>query len=146
MPDFMMYALLGGLGIALMTGPLGCFVVWRKMAYFGDTLAHSALLGIALGLLLNINLMLAVTAGCILLATSLVILHSRTIAMDTLLGIMSHTTLSLGLIVTAVMEDIRIDLMAYLFGDLLSVELIDLYWIIAIAVVITGLLIKTTLS
>jgi zinc transport system permease protein len=142
MPDFMMYALLGGLGIALMTGPLGCFVVWRKMAYFGDTLAHSALLGIALGLLLNINLMLAVTAGCILLATSLVILHSRTIAMDTLLGIMSHTTLSLGLIVTAVMEDIRIDLMAYLFGDLLSVELIDLYWIIAIAVVITGLLIK----
>ncbi|GAA3942493.1 iron chelate uptake ABC transporter family permease subunit [Litoribacillus peritrichatus] len=142
MPEFMLYALLGGLGIALMAGPLGCFVVWRKMAYFGDTLAHSALLGIALGLLLEINLMLAVTAGCVLLATSLVILHSRTIAMDTLLGIMSHTTLSLGLLVTAMMDDVRIDLMAYLFGDLLSVEPFDLYWIAALSVIIIGLLVK----
>ena len=142
MPEFMLYALLGGLGIALMAGPLGCFVVWRKMAYFGDTLAHSALLGIALGLLLDINLMLAVTAGCVLLATSLVMLHSRTIAMDTMLGIMSHTTLSLGLLVTAMMDDVRIDLMAYLFGDLLSVEPVDLYWIAALSVVIIGLLIR----
>ncbi|GLQ32949.1 iron chelate uptake ABC transporter family permease subunit [Litoribrevibacter albus] len=142
MPEFMILALLGGLGIALMTGPLGCFVVWRKMAYFGDTLAHSALLGIAMGLLLEINLMLAVTAGCVLLATSLVILHSRTIAMDTLLGIMSHTTLSLGLIVTALLDDVRIDLMAYLFGDLLSIELMDLYWILGLSVVIISLLVR----
>ena len=49
MTDFLLYALLGGLGVALVAGPLGCFVVWRRMAYFGDTLAHSALLGVALG-------------------------------------------------------------------------------------------------
>ena len=86
--------------------------------------------------------MLAVTAGCILLATSLVMLHSRTIAMVTLLGIMSHTTLSLGLLVTAMMGDESINLMAYLFGDLLSVTPNDLYWIAAISVLVIGLLLK----
>ncbi|HIZ50790.1 MAG TPA: metal ABC transporter permease, partial [Candidatus Pseudomonas excrementavium] len=68
MPDFLLYALLAGLGLALVAGPLGSFVVWRRMAYFGDTLAHSALLGVALGMLLQLNLTLAVTAGCVLLA------------------------------------------------------------------------------
>ena len=50
MADFLLWAWLGGLMIAAIAGPLGCFMVWRRMAYFGDTLAHAALLGVALGL------------------------------------------------------------------------------------------------
>lgn len=137
MPDFLLYALLAGLGVALVAGPLGSFAVWRKMAYFGDTLAHSALLGIAFGLLLQINLSLAVTLGCLLLALILVFLQqNRFIATDTLLGILSHSTLALGLVTVSLIGDTRIDLMAYLFGDLLSANSNDVITIFSVAAVV----------
>ncbi len=129
MPDFLLFALLGGLGVAAVAGPLGSFVVWRRMAYFGDTLAHSALLGISIGFLLDINLNVAVIFCCVGLALVLVTLQKqRMVATDTLLGIMAHSALSLGLVAVALLE-IRVDLMSYLFGDLLAVSQQDLYWI-----------------
>lgn len=132
MPDFLLYALLAGLALALVAGPLGSFVVWRRMAYFGDTLSHSALLGVALGLLLDISPTLAVTLGCVLLAVLLVTLQQRQpLASDTLLGILAHSSLSLGLVTLSFMPEVRIDLMSYLFGDLLAVSRSDLYWILA---------------
>ncbi|MBY4676504.1 zinc ABC transporter permease subunit ZnuB [Marinobacterium arenosum] len=130
MADFLIRALLGGIGVAAIAGPLGAFVVWRRMAYFGDTLAHSALLGVALGFLFDINLNLAVIACCVLLALALVTLQrQRMVATDTLLGIMAHSALSLGLVTVSLLEEVRIDLMAYLFGDLLAVSNVDLLWI-----------------
>jgi zinc transport system permease protein len=131
MPDFLLYAMLAGLALALTAGPLGSFVVWRRMAYFGDTLAHSALLGVALGILLEINLTVSVTLGCVLLAVLLVALqHKQWLASDTLLGILAHSTLSLGLVVLALSDNVRVDLMAYLFGDLLAIARSDLYWML----------------
>nr|WP_054339837.1 zinc ABC transporter permease subunit ZnuB [Neptunomonas antarctica] len=131
MYDFLIYALLGGLGVAIVAGPLGAFVVWRRMAYFGDSLAHSALLGVALGILLDFNLNLAVIVCCVLLALVLVALQKqRLIATDTLLGIMAHSTLSLGLVAISFVDDIRLDLMDYLFGDLLAIAPMDLVWIL----------------
>lgn len=128
--DFLVRALLAGLGVALIAGPLGCFVVWRRMAYFGDTLAHSALLGVTLGFLLHIELFIGVATVCLVLALLLNAAQSRwRIANDTLLGILSHSALSLGLVLTVFMEGVRIDLMAYLFGDILSVNVSDLGWI-----------------
>lgn len=134
MDDFLLRALLAGLGVALVAGPLGAFVVWRKMAYFGDTLAHAALLGVALGFLLDFNTNLGVVVVCILLALLLVAMQQKQrLANDTLLGILSHSTLSMGLIALAFMETLRIDLMSYLFGDILAVSNTDLYWIFACA-------------
>src|SRR5689334_24582470 len=99
MDDFLVRALLAGLGVAVVAGPLGAFVVWRRMAYFGDTLAHSALLGVALGFLLGVEPTGAVIAVCLALALLLVALQQqRGLATDTLLGIMSHGGLSLGLV------------------------------------------------
>jgi len=141
MPDFLLYALLAGLALALVAGPLGSFVVWRRMAYFGDTLSHSALLGIALGMLLDINLTLAVTVGCVLIALLLVALqHKEWLASDTLLGILAHGTLSLGLVVLALTENVRVDLMAYLFGDLLAMTRDDLYWIVGGLLIVLALM------
>ncbi|MNF71437.1 High-affinity zinc uptake system membrane protein ZnuB [compost metagenome] len=101
------------------------------MAYFGDTLSHAALLGVALGLMLDVSPTLAVTVGCVLLAVLLVTLQQRQpLASDTLLGILAHSTLSLGLVVLSFMSEVRIDLMAYLFGDLLAVSRSDLAWIL----------------
>jgi zinc transport system permease protein len=130
MADFLLWAWLGGLMIAAITGPLGCFMVWRRMAYFGDTLAHAALLGVALGLLLHINISMAVVLVCLLLALLLsTLMHKRIIATDTLLGILSHASLSLGLISLSLFDHKAIDLMGFLFGDLLAIGYQDLTWI-----------------
>lgn len=129
MADFLWRALLAGIGVALVAGPLGSFVVWRRMSYFGDTLAHSALLGIALGIALDANLNLAVIVSCTLLACLLVALQQRKIiSTDTLLGILAHSSLSLGLIAVSLLE-VRVDLLGYLFGDLLTVTGQELMWI-----------------
>jgi zinc transport system permease protein len=130
MDDFLIHALLGGGGVALAAGPLGCFVVWRRMAYFGDTLAHSGLLGVALGVLLGMDRGLTVVLGCLLLALLLVLLErQQRLATDTLLGILAHTALSLGIVALASLETVRVDLVGYLFGDVLAITTQDLYWI-----------------
>lgn len=130
MDSFLLYALAAGLGIALLAGPLGSFVVWRKMAYFGDTLSHACLFGIALGILLQVDLTLAVVVCCLAMAMLLVIMsRNQQVATDTLLGILAHSALSLGLVTLSFMDNVRVDLMAYLFGDLLSVQPMDLLWI-----------------
>ncbi len=121
---------LAGILLAVAAGPLGSFVVWRRMSYFGDTLAHASLLGVAFGLLLDVNPFYAVIAVTLALALGLVWLERRPyLAIDTLLGIMAHSALSLGLVVVSLMSNVRVDLMAYLFGDLLSVTTDDL-WLI----------------
>lgn len=130
---------LAGVLLAMAAGPLGSFVVWRKMSYFGDTLAHASLLGVAFGLLLNINPFYAVIAVTLLLAVGLVWLERYPqLAIDTVLGIMAHSALSLGLVVVSLMSNVRVDLMAYLFGDLLSVTLNDVM-LIAVGVAVVSL-------
>lgn len=129
--DFLVRAVVGGALVALVAAPLGAFVVWRRMAYFGDTVSHSALLGVALGFLLGLNLNLMVTLVCLLIAVLLVLLQRRQeLASDTLLGILAHSALSLGLVAVAFVEGLRVDLMAYLFGDILAVTRQDLLGIV----------------
>ncbi len=100
--DFLWRALAAGLGVALVAGPLGCFIVWRRMAYFGDSLAHSALLGVALGLVLHFDLTLGVLVSSAALALLLALLQrQRRLASDTLLGILAHSGLALSLVVMA---------------------------------------------
>jgi zinc transport system permease protein len=141
MDDFIMRAILGGLGVAAIAGPLGSLVVWRRMAFFGDALAHSALLGVTLGFALGIDLTLGIALLCVLLALLLAALQRRVrVATDTLLGIFAHSTLSLGLVAIAFMDTLRVDLMAYLFGDILAVTPADLAWIYGGGAVVLGTL------
>ncbi|MEO5377036.1 MAG: zinc ABC transporter permease subunit ZnuB [Magnetococcus sp. DMHC-6] len=128
--DFFWRAILAGIGTAMAAGPLGCFIVWRRMAYFGDTMSHSALLGVALGVLMEINPVWGVMGVTTLLAIFLVFLEQRQwISGDTWLGILSHSALSLGLVVLSLMVWLRLDIMGYLFGDILAVGIEDLYWV-----------------
>jgi zinc transport system permease protein len=141
MDDFFLRALLGGVGVALVAGPFGSFVVWRRMAYFGDTLAHSAMLGIACGFLLHINLTLGVVAVGLLVALALHLMQRRRkLSSDTALGILSHASLSLGMVLLAFKEDIRFDLVGYLFGDILAISRNDILWIFGGGGVCLGLL------
>lgn len=142
MLDILLPAWLAGMLLSLITAPLGAFVVWRKMAYFGDTLAHSALLGVALGIFLNINPYLAILILTLLLAVAMVWLESNTqYSVDTILGIIAHSCLSLGVVTVGLLENVRVDLMGYLFGDLLAVNMQDVLYISGgIALVLTALL------
>jgi zinc transport system permease protein len=125
--DFFSRALIAGVGLAAVTGPLGCFVVWRRMAYFGDTMAHSALLGVALSILLSINMVLGVFAVAALVAGALLLLQRQnTLSTDALLGILSHSSLAVGLVIVGFLTQVRIDLMGFLFGDILAVSVEDI--------------------
>ena len=128
--DFFARALAGGIGVALATGPLGCFIVWRRMSYFGASIAHSALLGVVLGIALSIDLNVGIILTCVALALLFLLLErQRRLATDTLLGILAHGALAVGLVGISFFESVRVDLMSYLFGDILAVSGRDLIWI-----------------
>lgn len=136
MEDFFLRALLGGTGVALAAGPIGCFIVWRRMVYFGAALAHSALLGVALDFLLGIDLSIGVVALCAVLAVLFVLLERQhRLPTDTLLGVLAHVALAAGLVVVAFLTTLRVDLMGYLFGDILAVTDTDLAVIVVLAVI-----------
>ena len=125
--DFFFRAVLGAIGVAIVTGPLGCFVVWRRLAYFGDTLSHSALLGVALAILLEVNITLAVFVISILMSLALLTLRQiAPLSSDALLGLLAHSTLALGLIALSFMTWVRVDLLGFLFGDVLAINQLDL--------------------
>jgi len=125
--DFFSRALIAGIGVALMAGPLGCFIVWRRMAYFGDTMAHSALLGIAFSILIDVPTILGIFTVATVVALALLSLQRQSrLSTDALLGILSHSTLAIGLVLIAFMSWLRIDLLGYLFGDILAVSKTDI--------------------
>ncbi|MGM0986670.1 MAG: metal ABC transporter permease [Pseudomonadota bacterium] len=137
--DFLVRAAVAGIGVALAAAPLGCFVVWRRMAYFGDATAHAAILGVALSLLLSTSIFAGVLVVSLLMATLVSLLSGRGYAMDTLLGVMAHSALAFGLVAVSFLSGVRIDLMAYLFGDILAVGKDDLAIIGAGALLVVGM-------
>jgi len=135
--DFAQRALFAGIGIALLSGPLGSLMLWRRMAYFGDTLAHSTLLGISLALLLHVNIYIGLFSICLLVACLLAgLTKQKWIANDAILGILSHTTLAIGLITATAIRGVRVDLLSYLYGDILSVNLQDIFYIYLVVIAV----------
>ena len=125
--DFLFRAFVAGIGLAIITGPLGCFIVWRRLSYFGDTLAHSALLGVVIAYALSFNIILSVFVISGLISLSLLYLQKKTfLPNDALLGLLAHSVLAVGLVLLGILSFIRIDLMGLLFGDILSVNVNDL--------------------
>ena len=142
--DFFSRALIAGIGVAIIAAPLGCFVVWRRLAYFGDTLSHAALLGVALAFLLELNITFAVFLVCAAVAVMLVMLQRRlTLSSDSLLGLLAHSSLALGLVALAFMSWVRVDLLGYLFGDILAVSRTDIAIIYAGGAVVLAVLFFT---
>ena len=125
--DFFIRALIAGIGIALVTGPLGCFVVWRRLSYFGDTLAHSALLGVTIAYSMEFNIAVSIFLISSLIALILIHLQRKTnLPSDALLGLLAHSSLAVGLVVIGFLTFIRFDIMGLLFGDILAVDKNDL--------------------
>ena len=138
--DFAVRATLAGIGVAIAAAPLGCFVIWRRMAYFGDATAHAAILGVALSLALSMSVFAGALIVSLLMALTVNMLSGRGYAMDTLLGVLAHSALAFGLVAVSFLSGIRIDLMAYLFGDLLGVSRNDLLVIWTGAALVVALL------
>ena len=152
MDSFILYALAAGIAVALVAGPLGSVVVWRRMAYFGDTLSHAALLGVALAVAADQLPMVGVGLIGVSIAVLLFWLEKqRDLSTDTLLGILSHSALALGLIVLSIIQSqgFNINLMAYLFGDLLAVtrsDLVLMYGTVVIILFVFGRLLSSLIS
>ncbi len=135
--DFLIRAALAGVGVAVAAAPLGCFVVWRRMAYFGDATAHAAILGVALSLALSLPVTVGALAVAVIMAFAVTQLSDRGMALDTGLGVLAHSALALGLVAVSFVQGVRVDLSAYLFGDILAVTKSDLavIWLGGLAVV-----------
>jgi zinc transport system permease protein len=139
--DFFTRAMLAGLGLALATGPLGSFVVWRRMAYFGDATSHAAILGVALALGLHLPIALGTLIVALAMAMTVSTLAAKGWAMDTTLGVLAHSALAFGLVAISFVPNVRADLSTYLFGDILAVSRFDLIYIWGGAALVIGLLI-----
>ncbi len=139
--DFLVRAGLAGVGVALAAGPLGSFVVWRRMAYFGDATAHAAILGVALALALDLPIGLGTLAVALAMAVTVSTLATRGWAIDTTLGVLAHSALAFGLVAVSFVPGVRTDLSAWLFGDILAVSRADLGFIWGGAVLVVGLLV-----
>ncbi|MCC5989730.1 MAG: metal ABC transporter permease [Pararhodobacter sp.] len=129
--DFILRAALAGFMVALAAGPLGCFVIWRRMAYFGDATAHAAILGVALALAFSVSVFLGTLITALAMATLVSLLVGRGWAVDTTLGVLAHSALALGLVAVSFLPRARLDLTVYLFGDILTVGSADL-WLIGL--------------
>lgn len=140
--DFLIRAVMAGLGLALAAGPLGCFVVWRRMAYFGDATAHAAILGVTLSLAVSMPVFWGVLLLAMAMALTISQLSNRGFATDTLLGVVAHSALAIGLVGVSYLHDVRLDLMAYLFGDILAVQKTDLITIWLGSVIVLLLLVS----
>ncbi|MDT8854606.1 metal ABC transporter permease [Paracoccaceae bacterium Fryx2] len=138
--DFLLRAVLAGVGLSLAAGPLGSFVVWRRMAYFGDATAHAAILGVALALATELPVGLGTLLVALAMAVTVSALAARGWAMDTTLGVLAHSALALGLVAASFVPEVRSDLSAWLFGDILAVSRGDLAFIWGGALLVAGLL------
>ena len=123
--DFLVRSALAGIGLALAAGPLGCFVIWRRMAFFGDATAHAAILGVALSFAFSLSVFIGVLVTALVMATAVSSLSDRVYAMDTLLGVVSYSALAFGLVAVSFLAGVRLDMMGYLFGDILTVSKAD---------------------
>lgn len=139
--DFFGRAVLAGLGVAAVAGPLGSLVVWRRMAYFGDATAHAAILGVAIALAFG----LSIHAGTMLVALAMALAVSALVtqgqAMDTVLGVLAHSALAVGLVAVSLVPGARSDLSAWLFGDILSITRTDLALTWGGTVLVLGILV-----
>ena len=142
MEDFILRALTASLGVSVIAGSLGCFVIWKRLSYFSDSISHSALLGVALGLTTGLGINFGLVIVGALFATLIVVLQQKGFwSNDAILGIFSHIALSVGIVVLAFVGDRNIDYFAYLFGDILSINSQDIYWIFSVMAMVVVILV-----
>lgn len=139
--DFLIRAGLAGIGLMLAAGPLGAFVVWRRMAYMGDATAHAAILGVALALASGLPVGAGTVAVAVLMALAVTALSRRGRAADTVLGVLAHSALAFGLVAVSFLPNVRSDLSSWLFGDVLTVTGGELFWVWGGALAIVALLV-----
>ena len=141
MDDFLIRAALAGIGLSIATGPLGAFVVWRRMAYFGDAVAHAAILGVAVALAFSMSVLIGTLVVALGVGLAASTLTARGRSMDTTLGVLAHSALALGLVAISFVRGVRVDLNGFLFGDILTVNAGNLVMIWGGALVVAALLI-----
>lgn len=133
---FIIKAFIGGLGISILTSIVGCFVLWKKMAYLGDSLSHSVLLGITLSVIFNIDILLGSFIFAIIFAFILFSFMDK-FDISTILGIIAHSGIAVSVLILSFIKNIRVDLMGYLFGDILTITRTEIYLIFSLIILVS---------
>ena len=141
---FFQRALITGLILGVLMAVLGVFVVLRRMSFFADAIGHSALTGIALGLLLKTDPFFAALVFALLVAAGIALLrHYSHLHLDTLLGVFFPAAVALGVIIVQLTPGFQTDLVSFLFGDILTVSNVDIVTSIIIAIVVGVILVTS---
>lgn len=119
-------AWLAGTLLVFLSAPLGCLVLWRRMAFFSDTLAHGALLGVALAVWLKLPPDLGMIAVSIVLVLALTFLEDKRLPNDALLASLASALLCLGLLTLTQLTQQQANVLGFLFGSLLELTWADL--------------------
>jgi zinc transport system permease protein len=129
MENFLIRAILVGLGLVSAMCPLGCVVLWRRLSYFVDAIAHASLLGIVIGLSYR-HLMHPIIIVFSMIFACILFLLRREQSTDALITIFSYVFLSLGLfLLVFIPHNTQIDLFSFLFGDVLLASWKDIAFI-----------------
>ena len=127
---FLVRAIIAGLALAIVAAPLGCFVIWQRMAYFGETVAQASLIGVALSLAFRFDITLGVVVIAVLVAFLLLWFgRQQVVALDSILGLLHHAALAMGVIAMSMLKGPPVDLLGFLFGDVFAVTRADIAWI-----------------
>ncbi|HBL11702.1 MAG TPA: ABC transporter permease [Cyanobacteria bacterium UBA11162] len=144
---FMQRALLGGILLGLLGGLLGSFAILRQLSFFSHTVGHAALLGIVLGVLLNLDPTLTLLPFTVLFGLGVIYLISQTdLWSDTVLNIVFSASLALAIIALSFIQTYQGNLMNLLFGDILAIQGKDLglsLAVLTLSVVSLGLTLRS---
>lgn len=139
--SYLLRGLVAALSLVIIAAPLGSVVVWNRMSYLGETMAQASLLGVALSLLFQVDITMSVLAATIAAAFLLITLtRQHLVATDSILGLMHHGFLALGIIAISSVTGQSVDLVSYLFGDVFAVSQTDLYWIGGVSILIVAVM------
>jgi zinc transport system permease protein len=140
--DFIINGLVAAIGISIIAGSLGCFVIWKRMSYFSESISHSALLGVSLGIASGMGIHFGLVIVGALFALLIVLLQQRKfLSNDAILGIFSHIALSLGIVVLSIVGDANTDYFGFLFGDILSITEGDIFWVYSVLILVVFFLV-----
>lgn len=131
---FFIYAMLVMVIISFASGMLGSFMIWQRLAYLGDSISHSALLGVAMSIIFNINTSFSIMIIALVFAFILSFDLTKFYSVDTILNVVTNVVLALGLVLLSLFPYENINVMYSLFGDLLTVTVKDIVLIALISV------------
>lgn len=142
MSDILLIPTLTLIVLSLSLAPLGCFLVWRRLAFFGDGMSHACTFGIAIALFLKIHFLLGILLTALLIAGILFVIEKyQNLSTDTLFSLISYSFFAAGIVALSLIKSVHINIEDILFGDFLAIQSPDLWTAMTLSFIAVSILI-----